>query len=78
MKIGANVKGVYNDHFPFTGKVIAARPIYVKTDGCIQHTIQLDKEINIYGTDRSIILCHTLPNGKPSSYVDFSDAMEEY
>ena len=63
--------------FEFTGVVEEVRPIYVPTDGCMQYTIILDKPMRVYGTEKSSVLMHTLPDGQASSYTGGSDWMEK-
>jgi hypothetical protein len=76
MKEGTRVHGFYMGDYEFTGTVISSRPIFVPTDGCIQHTVQLDKAILVHGASKGVVLMHTLPDGKPSSYVRYTDHME--
>ena len=77
MKIGAEVTGRYLGEFYFTGIVTAARPIYVKTDGCLQHEVHLNEPIIVYGGLKTSILMNTLPDGSPSSYTRYSCYMSE-
>jgi hypothetical protein len=73
---GTRVHGFYMGAYEIVGTVISSRPIFVPTDGCIQHTVQLDKAIMVFGTSRGTVMMHTLPDGQPSSYVKYTDRME--
>jgi hypothetical protein len=77
MEVGTRIKGKYMGEFPITGTVVDRRPIYVRTDGCILHTIELDEPTDIMGMVRERVLMHTLYDGSPSSYVQYTDVMEK-
>jgi hypothetical protein len=54
---GMQVSGLYMGKFPVSGKVWLSR---VKYGGEISHHINLDKSVEIYGTERdSVILNHS-------------------
>lgn len=60
---GKRVHGVYLQEFPFAGTVSESR---VKFGGRVQHTVELDAPINIFGLDRDRILIDT--NELPEEY----------
>jgi len=76
MEVGTKIKGMYMGDFEITGTVIDRRPIYVRTDGCYLHTIELDEPTDIMGMVRTSVLMHTLWDGSTSSYVNHTDVME--
>jgi hypothetical protein len=50
---GSQVKGIYLGEFAYTGKVTLSR---VKYGGRVQHTVQLDAPITVYGDVRDYVL----------------------
>ena len=77
MEVGTRIRGKYMGDFEITGTVIDRRPIYVRTDGCYLHTIELDEPTDIMGMVRDHVLMHTLWDGSTSSYVRHTDVMEK-
>jgi len=53
---GKRVHGVYLDTHPFEGTVVESR---VKFGGRVQHTVELDATLNIFGLNRDRILVDT-------------------
>jgi hypothetical protein len=54
---GQRVKGLYLAQWPYTGRVLASR---VKFGGAVQHTVELDQPIEVYGAWRETILVDTV------------------
>ena len=77
MNIGTKIKGKYLGEIEITGTVVKSRPITVRTDGCVEHTIALDQPVSVYGIVRTRVNMNTLLNGEPSGYTRFTDHMEE-
>ena len=77
MEVGTKVKGEYMGEFPFTGKIIDRRPLYVRTDGAYLHEVELDCPIEVFGGTKTMILMHTLWDGGKSSYTQYTDWMEK-
>lgn len=69
MKVGTKVKGVYCGSFVFTGVIESERSLTVRTDGCFEHCVVLDKPIMVFGEERSDIIMYTKWDGTKSSYT---------
>jgi len=74
MQVGQKVSGKYCG-FDFSGCIVDMRELTVKTDGCFEFTIQLEKPMVIFGSERESILMNTKYDGTPSSYTKFRDFM---
>jgi hypothetical protein len=61
--MGANIEG----------HITEKRMLTVKTDGCFEYHIQLDKKVNVFGADRDHVLIYAKFNGEPSSYTKHTD-----
>jgi hypothetical protein len=60
----------------FSGKIVEMRLLTVKTDGCFEYTVQLDKPLTVYGQERDVLLVNAKFDGSPSSYTKYSDMLE--
>ena len=72
MQAGQNVVGVYMG-FKFSGVITESRSLTVKTDGCVEHMIDLDSPIVVFGTERTQLCVYCRWDGSPSSYTKFTD-----
>ena len=50
---GQRVRGMYHDLFPVEGTVSLSRVCY---GGAVQHTVELDEPIMVYGASRETLL----------------------
>lgn len=67
---GTRVNGIYLGLFPFRGIIVESR---VKYGGKIQHTIQLEEPIKVYGEVRERILAES-GDGTINRILDQRDA----
>lgn len=74
MQSGQQVTGTYMGH-KFSGVVTESRSLTVNTDGCVEHMIDLDSPIIVFGTERTSLCVYCRWDGSPSSYTRFTDNM---
>lgn len=75
MQVNQKVSGMYLGEIPFTGVIVASRALTVRTDGCMEFTVQLDAPVTAYGLRRDVILMNTKFDGSRSSYSRYTDCM---
>jgi len=67
---GMHISGLYMGKFPVSGKVWLSR---VKYGGEVSHHINLDKPVEIYGTERdTVILNHSEVLQVRNSFVEMA------
>jgi hypothetical protein len=76
MQVNQQVSGMYLGEIPFTGTIVESRALTVRTDGCMEFTVRLDKPVTAYGLQREVILMNTKFDGSPSSYTRHTCRMQ--
>lgn len=74
MQARTNVTGSYMGH-KFSGVITESRSLTVKTDGCVEHMIDLHAPITVFGLERTQLCVYCRWDGTPSSYTKFTDSI---
>ena len=61
---------------PFSGVITSKRMLTVKTDGCFEFSVNLEKPITVFSQERDSILVYAKFDGSPSSYTKFRDELK--
>lgn len=72
MQVNQRVAGNYIGH-SFAGRITEQRALTVKTDGCMEYMIDLERPIVVFGTQRDRLCVYARFDGSPSSYTKFTD-----
>ena len=73
MQVGQKITGAYMGKFAISGTITNMRPLTVRTDGCFEYMIDLDKPIVVFGIERTDCIICAKFDGQPSSYTKHTD-----